>query len=232
MWYTLPIGSDKGGMTMRMIFVRHGEPDYARDCLTDAGRRQAEAVAERLAREGISEVYASPMGRAAETASYTAGRLGLPVRTLDFMREVVWGGPEVPDDGHPWTLSSRMYDEDNFDFARQDWRQHPFFRDNPVTKACDHVAARIDEFTAAQGYRHEGRRYLCTAGEEKTVAVFSHGGSGACALAHLLSLPFPLVCTVLPYGLTSVIILEFPVRFGEYVHPRIELFNDMAHVRE
>ena len=37
---------------MRIIFVRHGEPDYARDCLTDAGRRQAAAAAERLAGGG------------------------------------------------------------------------------------------------------------------------------------------------------------------------------------
>ena len=29
---------------------------------------------------------------------------------------------------------------------------------------------------------------------------------------------------------TSIIILEFPVRKGEYVHPRIELFNDAAHI--
>ena len=26
---------------MRIIFVRHGEPDYARDCLTEAGSRIA-----------------------------------------------------------------------------------------------------------------------------------------------------------------------------------------------
>lgn len=217
---------------MRIIFVRHGEPDYVRDCLTETGRRQAAAAAERLVREGISEIYSSPMGRASETASFTAARLSLPVQTLDYMHEVVWGGPEVPDDGHPWTLSSRMFDEDNFDFSRQDWRQHPFFAANPVVQACDHIAGCIDEFVAAQGYRHEGRRYLCTAKEQKTVAIFSHGGSGACALTHLLSLPFPYVCTVLPYGLTSIITLEFPVRFGEYVHPRIELFNDMAHTLE
>ena len=26
---------------MRIIFVRHGEPDYAHDCLTDMGKLQA-----------------------------------------------------------------------------------------------------------------------------------------------------------------------------------------------
>ncbi len=65
---------------MRIIFVRHGEPDYALDCLTPAGRAQAEAAAERLRGEGISAVYASPMGRAAETAACTARLLGLPVQ--------------------------------------------------------------------------------------------------------------------------------------------------------
>ena len=71
---------------MRIVFVRHGEPDYTHDCLTETGRLQAEAAAERLEREGITEIYASPMGRARETASFTARRLGLPVTVLPFMR--------------------------------------------------------------------------------------------------------------------------------------------------
>ena len=54
---------------MRIIFVRHGEPDYQHDCLTETGKKQAEAASKRLAREGIDEIYASPMGRAAETAA-------------------------------------------------------------------------------------------------------------------------------------------------------------------
>ena len=33
---------------MRILFIRHGEPDYARDCLTDEGRRQAEAAVRRI----------------------------------------------------------------------------------------------------------------------------------------------------------------------------------------
>ena len=41
---------------MRIIFVRHGEPDYANDCLTEQGRIQAEACAQRLREEGIEEI--------------------------------------------------------------------------------------------------------------------------------------------------------------------------------
>jgi probable phosphoglycerate mutase len=46
------------------------------------------------------------------------------------------------------------------------------------------IAEKIDEFLAGHGYRHEKRRFLCRGGTDKTVALFSHGGSGACVLAH------------------------------------------------
>ena len=33
---------------MRIIFVRHGHPDYIKNCLTEIGHKQAEAAAQRL----------------------------------------------------------------------------------------------------------------------------------------------------------------------------------------
>ena len=217
---------------MRIIFVRHGEPDYQHDCLTETGKKQAEAASKRLAREGIDEIYASPMGRAAETAAYTAKLLNLPVHTLPYMHEISWGGPDIPQEGHPWTLSDWMISQEDFDFYGKDWRQHPYFKNNIAVQYLDEISVQFDALLQNQGYRHEGTRYYCETDQQKTIAVFSHGGSGACVLSHLLALPFPYVCTVLPYEFTSIIILEFPVRMGEYVHPRIELFNDAAHTLE
>lgn len=214
---------------MRLLFIRHGEPDYVRDCLTDEGKKQAAAVAERLASEGISRIYSSPCGRAKQTASYTAKRLDLPVAILEYMREITWGGPGVPEGGHPWTLGDGMMAE-GYDFRANDWRDHPYFRNNAATQCYHSIADHIDRFLAASGYRHEGLRFFCAAGTEETVALFSHGGSGACALAHLLALPFPYMCSVLPYDLTSVIALHFPVKEGAFVFPRVELFNDCAHL--
>lgn len=216
---------------MRILFVRHGEPDYERDCLTDEGRRQAEAAAERLAGEGIAKLYASPMGRARQTARPTADRLGLDVEVLDWMREITWGGPGIPVEGHPWTLGDWMIEKEDFDFFADDWRAHPYFRDNAATRCCDAITARFDELLARHGYRHEGIRFLCGARTEETIAIFSHGGSGGCALAHVLALPMPYVMSVLPYDFTSVIAVELPLRPGEYVKPRLELFNDCHHIR-
>ena len=216
---------------MRILFVRHGDPDYKNDCLTELGREQAEAVSRRLLPEGISEIYASPYGRAAETAAYTASRLSLPVTTLPYMHEIGWGGDDLPFGGHPWSLSDQLLTEDNYDFFAQDWRTHPYFVRNKARECYDEIAEQFDLFLAQQGFRHDGRRFFCTANNEKTIALFSHGGSGACAIGHILSLPFPFVAAVMQFDVTSVTIIEFPAREGEYIHPRLELFNDAAHIR-
>ena len=120
---------------------------------------------------------------------------------------------------------------EGFDFRRKDWRQHPWFKGNIATEYCGRIERAFDAFLAEHGYRHEDRRFLCAGGRDETLALFSHGGSGACVLAHLLDLAFPYVASVLPYDFTSIIILDFPVHEGQYIFPRVELFNDCAHIR-
>lgn len=145
---------------MRIIFVRHGEPDYANDCLTPEGHKQAAAAAERLSVEGVREIYAAPSGRAQQTAACTARRLGLEVATLSFMGEISWGGPGIPADGRPWTLGYRMLQE-GFDFNAVDWRRHPYFAENTVTRYYSTVTDKFDEFLREIDY-------LTEAGQAKT----------------------------------------------------------------
>jgi probable phosphoglycerate mutase len=52
---------------MRIILIRHGDPNYEKDCLTELGHKQAAAAAQRLLKEGIDEIYSSPQGRAMQT---------------------------------------------------------------------------------------------------------------------------------------------------------------------
>jgi len=96
---------------MRIIFVRHGHPNYVNDCLTELGHKHAAAAAERLKDEGIVEIYSSTCGRAYETAEYTAKQYGLPIVKCDFMREISWGSVDnepLVFDGHPWSAADDM----------------------------------------------------------------------------------------------------------------------------
>lgn len=76
--------------TTRILLVRHGQtPTTGRELpgratglhLADAGREQAERVAERLAELTLDALYSSPLERAQETAAPTAARTGLSVQS-------------------------------------------------------------------------------------------------------------------------------------------------------
>lgn len=62
--------------------------------LTDRGRAQATAVAQRLRSRPVDAVYASPLRRADETGRIIGEALGLPVATIDELREFGLGDTE------------------------------------------------------------------------------------------------------------------------------------------
>ena len=59
---------------MRLLFVRHGDPDYKNDCLNEIGRREARALAALGPQIGWGTCFVSPLGRAQETAAIVLGR--------------------------------------------------------------------------------------------------------------------------------------------------------------
>ena len=55
---------------MKIIFIRHGEPNYEIDSLTEKGWREAEMLSKRTAKWNVTDLYCSPLGRAKDTASF------------------------------------------------------------------------------------------------------------------------------------------------------------------
>ena len=219
---------------MRLIFVRHGEPNYEKDCLTETGVKQARAAAKRLLREGIEAVYSSPQGRAKQTAqAYADLAEGKTVQVLDFMHEISWGstdGGELFNNGHPWTIADELVAK-GWEVTRTDWREHPFFSRNTATGCADRIAGELDDWLITLGYRREGAYYRQILPEEnkRTYALFSHGGSSTAALSHLLDLPFPYMLSLLHMPFTALIILRFDSKPGSLCLPHLELAGDSAH---
>lgn len=60
---------------MKLLIIRHGDPDYVHDTLTEKGKREAELLSRMLVKEKIDFIYCSPLGRAKETCAYTAEKL-------------------------------------------------------------------------------------------------------------------------------------------------------------
>lgn len=219
---------------MRLIFVRHGEPDYANDCLTENGRLQAQSTAERLQKEPLKAIYSSPMGRAVQTASYTAQKLGLEIHQLDFMHEINWGSADPQNpleyEGHIWTLGYQLLAEHPEFVGSPDWKYHHFFRDNVCMEYYDRISNEIDSWLAQYGLVRKNGLYERQRYCDDTIALFAHGGSGAILFSHVLNLPLPFVLTTMPYGVCSVSVIFFDTQTDKLIVPRLELFNDMGHI--
>lgn len=218
---------------MRIVFVRHGHPNYEKDCLTELGHVHAAAAAERLKNEGICEVHSSTCGRAVETAQYTADLLELSVIQHDFIREIAWGieGEALYSTGHPWNAVDEMVLQGR-DLTRTDWRETEPFCRNCVVKYADQVAVGLDRWLATLGYEREGSLYRVVGSDtDRTVAMFSHGGSSSAAIAHLFNLPFPYICRIFDMNYTAITIASLSDTQGSLTSPRLELANDSRHIQ-
>lgn len=218
---------------MRIYFIRHGHPDYEHDCLTDIGRLQAEACAERLQNAGIQKIFASSKGRAVETARHTAKKLGLSVEPVDFMRELEWHsktGEPIFKGGNPWWVAEDMVlkGENLFDW---DWAESGRFSASVIGDRVKTVTEGLDAWLQTLGYEREGNYYRVVGDHtDQTVAMFSHGGSSSAALSHMLGLPFPWVLQVIRMDFTSVIIVDLDNEKGALTFPRLTLLNDARHI--
>ena len=72
---------------MRILLIRHGEPDYGGDSLTMRGKTEAELLSLRMAKYDIRDFYLSPLGRARETAEYTLRRMNREAEILPWLEE-------------------------------------------------------------------------------------------------------------------------------------------------
>ena len=72
---------------MRLLFIRHAEPDYSTDTLTEKGRREAALLAQAAPSLQMDHCFVSPLGRAQETASYCMKAAGTTAKTLDWLEE-------------------------------------------------------------------------------------------------------------------------------------------------
>lgn len=219
---------------MKIILVRHGHPDYVNDCLTPLGHEQAENAAHRLKDEGISQIFTSPYGRAVETALHTASLLGQDITKLDFMHEIKWGssdGDTVYADGHPWDTSLYALAQ-GFSLMDETWTKQPPFANNVVFEELERVAAEADHWMESLGYRRDGANYRVTGDNtDRTIALFSHGGSSSALLAHLLNIPFFFLCRAICPDFTAITVLCLSDEKGALTAPQIELANDSRHIR-
>ena len=215
---------------MKIIFVRHGHPNYQLDCLTELGHPQAEAAAERLKDEKIDKIFSSSCGRAVQTAEHIAARHNLDVTQLDFIREIRWGYKDTEDYVHPWTLADEWVKKGK-NINDNNWQNDPEYKG--VTLAADYnkVALEFDKWLSGFGFEREGNYYKVTRKNDDTIMLTSHAGASTAAISHFFNIPFLTACYSIGCDYTAITVVTINGEQGEIVAPRFELINDAKHIK-
>ena len=210
---------------MEAYLVRHGDPDYANDTLTEQGHAEARALAEHLRNVPIDDIYVSPMGRAQATVGYTAHVHSRPAVTLDWLHELdgnfegqrwAWNVP-----GTEVLASPTLPGHDNW-VGLVPYGAH-------MRESHESLARQFDALIERYGYAREGHRYRVVRSSDKAIAFFCHAGVILSLISYLLSWPLPLAYSHLSYDPTGVTRLLW-VEHGGYAAPRAKTINDLSHL--
>ena len=174
---------------MRILIIRHGDPDYERDSLTEKGWREAELLAERLTKMDIQAFYVSPLGRAKDTASFTLKRMNRAAEECQWLREFqpqirkpnVPEGPSIAWDWLPedWTKEEAF-------FRRDLWSTQEAMIGGKVGEEYRWIVDNFDKLLAGHGYAREGEFYRAELPNRDTVVFFCHFGLQCVLLSHLM----------------------------------------------
>ncbi len=217
---------------MKILFIRHGDPDYSIDSLTEVGKREAELLIPRVLKIPADEYYCSPLGRALDTAKPSMEALGKPFKVLDFLEEfpahvydINTGKRRIPWDLMPsyWTKDKDFYDTDK-------WIKTDIMQSGNVEEVYNRVCKQFDDFLAERGYVRNGNTYTVTRENTDTIVFFCHFGITSVLVSHLLGIS-PLVLwqgfVALPTSVTTVITEE---REKGTAYFRCNGFGDISHL--
>lgn len=223
---------------MLLYIVRHGIPDYTTDTLTPDGKKQAEAVARRLAPVGLDEIYTSPLGRARQTAQPTCDALGMEAVVEPWMSEdVCWLAfhGKKPDGSHDgwafWKRGKFIGSNDRYE-SRDSFRFDLYANDEVARKGAAALEDASREFLARQGYEYTGvgNGYRITRENNKRVAAFCHQGFGLHWLSTLLNIPYHIFTATFDISHTGISILNFADSGSGIAYPMCLCLSDLSHL--
>lgn len=174
---------------MKLLIVRHGDPDYAIDGLTEKGTREADLLADCLCREKITAVYCSTLGRARLTAEPTLKRLGLTAEYCPWLREFGYVKVRVPYADDPissWDLLPEYMNAHPALYSPTAWREDDTILPE-VAAAYDEVCAAFDTVLADHGYRRDGTQYRAEHANREVLMFVCHFGVSGVLLSHLMN---------------------------------------------
>ncbi|WFB36184.1 histidine phosphatase family protein [Kiritimatiellota bacterium B12222] len=178
---------------MIIHFIRHGEIDGdphahmhppVSGCLSPTGTQQAAALCQALKDKPYTHIYASPLGRAIETAQPLAAHKNLPIQILPWLEE--WRPAHILDNGDDTRYEEIMARAEALR-PEQTWKTEA---GESLMQMADRMIPGMLALLAQHGIEAGHGGYLFDdPNNSDHLAVFAHGGTLNLLLMFLLNLP-------------------------------------------
>ncbi len=219
---------------MLLYIIRHGDPDYEKDCLTERGKLQAEAVGKRMYKTKIDRIFSSPMGRAQETAEPACRLLGLPKTIEEWTHEIEDERLTPFPDGKLKSITdvqNTYYRENgNINLPYERTYECAGIKESHMESIVKYIEEKGNEFLERLGYKEENGVYRILRKNEEKVALFCHTAFSKAWLSSLLHIPLHIVWASFHNTHTSVTVLEFKNNENGFTAPKCLCFSDISHL--
>lgn len=219
---------------MFLYIIRHGDPIYETDSLTERGKLQAEAVGKRIAASGIDRIFSSPMGRARMTAEPACRLLGLECNIEEWAHEIQDERLTPFPDGKLKSVTNvqntHYRENGNIYLPYERAYEAQGFNQTRMKEAVDYIEENGRAFLERLGYKEENGVYRILYENEEKVALFCHSAMARAWLSTLLHIPIHLMWASFFYNHTGVTVLHFKNNPDGFTAPRCLCYSDMSHL--
>ena len=218
---------------MKIVFIRHGDPNYELDALTEKGILEAKALIPRVEKMNADYYYVSPLGRARQTAQIAMERIDKEAEVKDWLKEfpaVVEHicepnpGPQcwdwMPSD---WAKDPSFYDIDHF-------YDHPVMKKGHVKEIYEDVLNHFDALLRKHGYAKNGKTFDVLKANHDTLCFFCHFGIECVLLSYLINVSPMILWHGFVASTSSVTIVNTEERQKGIASFRISHFGDTSHL--
>lgn len=217
---------------MNILIIRHGDPDYSIDSLTEKGWREAEILSERIAPIDVKAYYVSPLGRARDTASFTLKKAGREAEVLPWLREydVCIDDPKTGTKRIPWDMLPADWTAVPEYYLKDEWYNVPIMKSAEMEMGLKAVWDGLDKILARHGYVRSGNLYRAEKPNGDTIVFFCHFGVQCVMLGHLLGISPMILWHGLMTAPTSVTTLHTEERREGAAFFRASSIGDISHL--
>ena len=218
---------------MRLLLIRHAEPDYENHTLTPKGFEEAAALGKAYRDFQFDEAYCSPLNRAKLTAEafmkYHPDKGLVEKSWLTEFDALI----RVPYSGEEWLswdfLPAEFVKEEAF-FSGDAFFSSSWLQRETLKQRYREATEGLDAVLEKNGYHRKGRLYEVTNSNTRTVLLFCHFGMMSVLMSHLLHIPYVLLAQQFecqPTGVTTIVTEERQKGIAQF---RCLRYSDVSHL--